>query len=214
MDVDYTDLKPHIEKAKDITEFEREGACAICHINLEPAGGLYVICPSAGCESVTHITCLSKHFLKGDAEAVVPIMGSCPSCKAELRWVDVVKELSLRSRGQKEVQKLLRVKKSRNGKSATASEAIVHSDTESDLDAVLSDEELGEIKQLQELNPAKSRGGMGDSWHVIEDSEDSDTGSITSISSQRTMVTPIRASKTVLRTVIEDSDWDDAEVLD
>ncbi len=77
--VDYSDHKQHVEKGKDIIDFEREGSCTICHDDLDHDGGIYTICPNPGCESVTHLTCLSKHFLKGEEGAVVPIDGNCPS---------------------------------------------------------------------------------------------------------------------------------------
>merc|ERR1711939_716447 len=114
LEVGYDTSKAHIEKAKNIFDFEQEGSCAICRENLEHDGGIYTICPSPGCESITHITCLSKHFLKDtDDDVLLPVQGTCPSCNQELRWVDIVKELSLRIRGQKEVEKLLKVKRAR-----------------------------------------------------------------------------------------------------
>jgi structure-specific endonuclease subunit SLX1 len=212
LDVDYTDMKAQVEKGKDIVEFEREGACAICHKDLEHDGGIYTICPSAGCESVTHMTCLSKHFLKGDKDALVPILGRCPSCKAELKWIDVVKELSLRLRGQKEVDKLLKVKRAKKGKAANASQAVVDSDIESDDDEL--DDDLDELRQIEALNPAGGRMDMGDSWNAIDDTDNSDAESTTSTGSRKKKVTSRQACKPALRTVIEDSDWDDAEILD
>ncbi|KAF8848151.1 hypothetical protein BDZ45DRAFT_709386 [Acephala macrosclerotiorum] len=106
--VAYENEKTHVEKGRNIVDFEREGSCALCHDQLEHGAGIYTICPSPGCESVTHLTCLSQHFLRDDGDSLVPIMGRCPSCDTELRWVDVVKELTLRMRGQKEVEKLLK----------------------------------------------------------------------------------------------------------
>jgi len=126
LDVDYTDQKAHVEKGKDVIDFEREGPCAVCHDDLEHQAGVYAICPNPGCETVTHLTCLSKHFLKGEENALVPIRGVCPTCETEIRWVDVVKELSLRMRGQKEVEKLLKEKRVKKGNASvvTSQEAI------------------------------------------------------------------------------------------
>lgn len=214
LDVAYTDIKHQVEKGKEIVEFEREGACAICHSDLEHDEGIYTICPNPGCESVTHMTCLSRHFLKDDEEALVPIIGECPSCKAEVRWADVVKEASLRLRGQKEVEKLLKVKRARKGKEGTASQVIVDSDIETDVDDELDESDLDEINQLKELNPTGSRQDLGDSWHTLGNTDDSDTGSITSSGSHRKKATSRKASKPSVVTVIQDSDWDDAEVLD
>ncbi|KAN0099757.1 hypothetical protein V8E51_013532 [Hyaloscypha variabilis] len=131
--VDYSNEKPHVEKGKNIVDFEREGSCAICHGELEHDAGIYTICPNKACESVSHLTCLSHHFLKDEEDALIPVKGHCPNCKAEIRWVDVVKELSLRIRGQKEVEKLLKEKRVRKGKAVTASQAT-NIDTEEDED--------------------------------------------------------------------------------
>ncbi|TVY26925.1 Structure-specific endonuclease subunit slx1 [Lachnellula hyalina] len=200
--IDYTNQKTHVVIGKEIVEFEREGSCKICKRNLEHDAGIYTICPSPGCESVTHLTCLSKHFLRGDEETLVPIKGHCPSCNTELRWVDVVKELSLRMRGQKEVEKLLKVKRARKTKGSASQVAVESSDGEDDEDEI-----------MEEFVPG-TQGMVADYWRAIDDTDGSDAESITSnISLAKT--TSLHASKPgALGTVIEDSDWDDMDVLD
>jgi len=216
LDIDFTQNKEHVMKAKELFDFEQEGSCAICTKDLEHDGGIYATCPSSGCESVTHLTCLSKHFLQNAEGLLVPINGTCPSCETELRWVDVVKELTLRMRDQKEVNKLLKVKRVRKGK-VTSSQAVIESDDNSD---ELSEEELAEeALKFKELN----------SIGTIDDADDSDNESITSAASQSqasqshntqtnearpTKPARYKCSKFGLRTVIEDSDWDDADLLD
>jgi len=200
--IDYTNQKTHVVIGKAIVEFEREGSCTICKRNLEHDAGIYTICPSPGCESVTHLTCLSKHFLHGDEETLVPIKGHCPSCNTELRWVDVVKELSLRMRGQKEVEKLLKVKRARKTKGSASQVAVESSDGEDDEDEI-----------MEEFVPG-TQGMVAHDWGAIDDSDGSDAESITSnISLAKT--TSLHASKPgVLGKVIEDTDWDDMDVLD
>jgi structure-specific endonuclease subunit SLX1 len=208
--VDYFNEKLHVEKGKNIVDFEREGSCAICHNELEHDAGIYTICPSPGCESVTHLTCLSQHFLNDEEDALVPIKGQCPTCKAEIRWIDVVKELTLRIRGQKEVEKLLKGKRVRKGKAVTASQAT-NLDEEDDEH----DDAMDEIGMLRESNFGKMGTDMGDTWHEIDASDDSDTDSIinnTSKAMQATSYTGIQAIG--LETVIEDTDWDEAEIID
>lgn len=214
--VDYASQKTHVEKAKSIVDFEQEGSCSLCNIELEHDAGIYTICPSPECDSVTHLTCLSQHFLQNDddKDALVPMLGSCPKCKTELRWVDIVKELSLRMRGQKEVEKLLKVRKLRKTKGITASQAIVDDSEDSDED--LEKQVEAELRELRRLNPE-----LGDSYLDFEASDDSDTGSIASSTSRKQAAsTSHRLSyqseqgKRALDTVIEDSDWDEAEVLD
>lgn len=204
LDVDYTTVKPQVEKAKSIVDFELEGSCSICASPLEHDEGMYTICPNPSCNSVTHLTCLSKGFLKGDEEALVPVSGSCPSCKEQTRWIDVVKELSLRMRGLKEVEKLLKIKRPRKGK-GTASQVVVES---SDSEMHEEGDVLGELNQTS--------GGLGgDDWHRAEEEGDSDTGSIASHASQASKCGHRVSRKGKMPMVIEDSDgWDDVEIIE
>jgi structure-specific endonuclease subunit SLX1 len=207
--VDYSNEKPHVEKGKNIVDFEREGSCAICHSDLKHEADIYTICPNPGCETVTHLTCLSQHFLKDEADAFVPVKGQCPTCKAELRWVDVVKELSLRMRGQNMVEKLLKGKRVRKGKAATAASDIDDREEED------GDEMVEENGMLRENNLGEMSEDLGDAWHEMDALDDSDTGSIISNTSKPRPATSYKGIQAIgLGTVIEDSDWDDAEILD
>jgi structure-specific endonuclease subunit SLX1 len=209
--VDYSKERPHVEKAKNIVEFEREGACSICHSDLEHDAEFYTICPNLGCESVTHLTCLSQHFLKDEEDELVPVKGQCPTCKAAIRWVNIVRELSLRLRGQKEVEKLLKGKRVRKGKAVTASQAADFDDEEDDDD---DDELVNEIELLRKSDFAKTDTIMGDTWHEIDTSDDSDTESIISNKSKVKQATSYIGIPTIgLKTVIEDTD-SEAEILD
>jgi len=214
--LDYSSEKPHVEKGKNIVDFEREGSCAICHSDLEHDAGIYTICPNSGCESVTHLACLSQRFLKDEANALVPVNGQCPTCKAEVRWVDVVKELSLRIRGQKVVEKLLKGKRVRKGKAVTGAEATdIEDEDDEDEEYEMEDEMEGEIEMLRENGLGKISADVGDTWHEIDASDDSDTGSIISNASKTKPATSYKGIQAIgLGTVIEDSDWDDAEMLD
>ena len=216
LDIEYLSAKPHVMKSKEIIEFEREGVCAVCQEELEHEMGIYSVCPSPGCESVTHLTCLSKHFLKNEPGSIIPVQGTCPSCKSEVVWGDVVKELSLRMRGQKEVEKLLKVKRVRKGK-ATSSQAAMGDDNEDEI----SDEEiLEEAGKFEELNPWINEPDQGDTWHVMQALDyESDNSSITSTATiprakKGGKTAPYKSSQGILKTVIEDSDWDDIVELD
>ncbi|KAH8591421.1 hypothetical protein B0O99DRAFT_519520 [Bisporella sp. PMI_857] len=210
LNVDYATQKEYVVKGKEIIDFEREGSCTICTTRLEHDEGIYAICPTDGCESVTHLTCLSKHFLENDPLAVVPIEGNCPSCNSKLKWIDVVKELTLRIRGQKEVEKLLKPKRIRKG-NVIPSQAITES--EDSLDE-LSEEEFMELAEKYfEEKPSISGEDMGDDWRTRYDSDDLDAASIISAASKlsKEKIKPGKGGKSiVLKTVVEDSDWDDA----
>ena len=117
--VDYAPMKEYVAKTRSIFEFEREGACVVCGEDLPPGEGLYAVCSGSGCEAVGHLSCWSRHILGKEGEgdgAILPVCGNCPKCKGEVRWGDMMKELSLRVRGPKEVEKLLKEPQKRKRK--------------------------------------------------------------------------------------------------
>jgi len=125
--LDYALLKPYVEKAHNVVSFEREGDCVHCHESLQSGAGLHPICPHNGCEAMGHLDCWGKHALEGEDKGIlIPISCTCPSCGGKINWVDMMKELTLRIRGPKEVTKLL--KKPRRTKKAIAAEAQAEED--------------------------------------------------------------------------------------
>ncbi|KAI6596114.1 hypothetical protein MCOR06_002655 [Pyricularia oryzae] len=116
----YEDFKDYVSKGRSVFGFEREGKCVICDETLddESQKGLLALCSNDGCEGVGHLTCWSQRFLQekessGAAgfEEIVPIQGTCPCCGGMVKWGDMMKELTLRTRGQKEVDKILKPKR-------------------------------------------------------------------------------------------------------
>ncbi|KAL7625855.1 Slx4p interacting protein [Parahypoxylon ruwenzoriense] len=107
--LDYAPMKDYVTKTRSIYEFEREGSCVVCGGHLEPGRGLYVTCSNSGCEGTGHICCWSRHMLGNEAEeSIIPIFGYCPKCKGPVTWGELMKEMSLRIRGSKEIDKLLK----------------------------------------------------------------------------------------------------------
>ncbi|PWI66951.1 hypothetical protein PCL_04457 [Purpureocillium lilacinum] len=118
--LDYKPIKAYVEKANEVVSFEREGACVHCGEELASGRGLHAMCPNDGCTGMGHLDCWSRHALSGDGDGeVIPDLCKCPSCGGEVRWGDMMKELSLRVRGAKEVDKLLK-KKTRKTAAAVA----------------------------------------------------------------------------------------------
>ncbi|KAI9670836.1 MAG: Slx4p interacting protein [Trizodia sp. TS-e1964] len=128
LNITYSALKSHFEKNSYLLEESSEHNCALCKKKIALANTQMVTsCPEASCNAVTHLTCLSGHFLTQESAGsvepfatMVPTEGTCPSCLTDLRWVDLMKELSLRLRGAKEVAKLM--KKKRVAKAKTPNE--------------------------------------------------------------------------------------------
>lgn len=115
--LDYAPLKDYVAKTNSIFTFEREGDCVVCEQAMPPSEGFYATCYNDGCEGVGHVACWSQHFLGVEQdEHIIPVSGNCPKCRGHLVWGDMMKEMTLRMRGQKDIEKLL--KKPRKQKAA------------------------------------------------------------------------------------------------
>ena len=158
LDVSYGSLTEYVAKTKDIFELEKATACAVCSKIMglreddweheRKHDGPLLVCPHASCTAVSHLRCLGDLFLNQERESgedeipLVPTHGTCPSCRADTQWVDVVREATLRMRGQKEIDTLLRRKRAaekkldreRNGKKGkTASQVVMDTDESEEL---------------------------------------------------------------------------------
>ncbi|KAK1825234.1 Slx4p interacting protein [Friedmanniomyces endolithicus] len=153
LDVGYSALKPQIEKTKNLFETSDWLHCVVCHGGLPSGGAGALVCNTEGCNAASHIECLSTAFLlaEGEADAMIPTSGSCPGCNIELQWTDLVRELSMRMRGAKEVEDLFRERRKRK-KGAEV--------TESDVEAESSMDEAEEGGRLPEE----------DGWHELPES--------------------------------------------
>ncbi len=112
--LDYEPIKEYVTKGQEIFEFEQQGKCIVCREELPSEGGLHVLCSNEGCNGVGHLSCWSRQLLGGrDSEHIVPVEGQCPKCKGEVQWGTMMKEMTLRLRGRKEVEQLLKTKRKR-----------------------------------------------------------------------------------------------------
>ena len=66
-------------------------SCDVCLKEVVDAD--FVKCLAPECRMNSHIQCLAKHFLKSDADHVLPLEGSCPVCRQEFLWADVIRKL-------------------------------------------------------------------------------------------------------------------------
>ncbi|KAK1835764.1 hypothetical protein QBC39DRAFT_297544 [Podospora conica] len=121
--VDYEPIKEYVAKGQEVFVGESEGRCVVCREELESGKGLHVLCSSDGCEGVGHLACWSRHLLPRGDDGILPVRGRCPKCDGEVQWVDMMKELTLRLRGKKEVESLLKVKKKRAVKGKATAKA-------------------------------------------------------------------------------------------
>ncbi|MCJ1257630.1 Slx4p interacting protein [Lignoscripta atroalba] len=118
LDVGYAASKPHLEKSLFMLAESETNKCSVCAEDMGAQTAVAVVCPVEGCRTASHLTCLSMRFLQeeGQGALIVPTSGSCPCCKTEMQWIDLIKEMSLRARGEKELTQLMRKPRERKTK--------------------------------------------------------------------------------------------------
>lgn len=203
----YTNIQSYLEKAIFLLDDPQGLCCRICGAPVLPKNEPIVVCPQENCHCMSHLTCLSKIFLNetGDPGQFVPTHGSCPACKEIVQWPLIMKELSLRSRGGKELHAVLR--KKRKGKDDGDSAAP----GKGDFDGRSSIVEPTPDNHLETREPL---------WgHSVEESElDDDWTEGLDMESDSDADTRVKESSkghpSRLEIVIEDSEEDDLEILD
>jgi structure-specific endonuclease subunit SLX1 len=105
LDITYRSLGIHHQKSMSVIELAGTSLqCGICLHNISSPQA--VVCPHAFCEHVAHLTCLASVFLdREDSTNILPVKGYCPDCRSECNWGDIVKELSLRTRTNRDKSK-------------------------------------------------------------------------------------------------------------
>ena len=204
LDTTYSSYRPALEKSQFLIVDGETLECAVCNSPLTWDHDLIVACTGAECNALSHVKCLSDHFLHGlDQAVIIPDKGRCPSCNTPLQWQELMMEMSLRLRAPKQVAKMLS-KRNKNGASVAASQQSVAGYSEDE-------EELGP----DEAEPVANEIALpGD--ETVEDESD-DSASITSTASE---TTPKKAKaraplgiKRRLPSVVEESDWEGAEII-
>jgi len=193
VDPTYAKFQSVLQKAKDLTEGDESiPLCDVCGKDIDVRKNLFNICLGRDCHSLTHMSCLSARFLDEEgSDLMLPIKGTCPSCKTMSQWLDLMRVLSLRTRDQKQVQKLL--KKRNRGAAAVAAE-------------ILEDSEDSGFEEEQ-----SDGAGSNENPEIIESDSGDDTSvdSILSFWSERggaTKAIPSASQPQRLEMVIEDSE--------
>ena len=218
LDVGYGKLIPHLERGLLIIENGHQ-KCAVCSKELHGPASAALVCPEQNCNAISHMACLAKHAIAGTgAESIIPLSGSCPSCQARFQWINLVKELSLRARGVKEMEVLWKKSRIDRAKLAEGKSSMENLPSESDS---VNGRDLPELDDTIDTESILSndQDRLSDGW--LDQCHDDDVSvasaesgaSVSSISEARSP-TQINASVTRLRTVIEDSEYDSAELLD
>lgn len=211
----YQDTKSHLEKGKIIFNSDIKGSCKVCNETVHQDSGLYTICTNTECNAICHMKCLGQHFLQSEKPGetpLVPIKGVCPSCKTEIRWKDVVTELSLRIRGPKLVEKLLQPKRAKKVKGAAVAQTIDDSEDDQEEDEEQGGETEEEENYINE-DELSTQNAEENGFNHYLDSDNSDTVSIASIESNKSYKREksSAAIKSELVPVIGDREMDDGE---
>ncbi|EPS34535.1 hypothetical protein PDE_09499 [Penicillium oxalicum 114-2] len=203
--VDYRNLESYLEKSAFLLEDTSDLQCTLCKAPLRPAGEQIVVCSQTECRGAHHLLCLSEAFLQNapSSDITVPTFGCCPVCKNIVQWPLMMQELSLRNRGEAEVRVILRKKEKRERKDIAAGPS-------SHLSATRNENVSKEPDQQTPPASANFSGiddhPLSEDWYEsVELESDTDHG----MPGKRPAPPPSR-----LEIVIEDSDWEDAEIIE
>ena len=190
VDPTYARLQDVLAKSQFLLDEDDESNCGVCRGRIRVKNDLFVLCPHGNCSSISHVACLARSFLRAEqSNDLLPQFGSCPSCKQNIKWADAVSEATLRSRGAKEVHKLLSQKK--RTKMATVAEIL---DSESEDDDGLEEENLIAADVVDEVSDGE------------EEDDDDDAVSVVNLDPDTRIAAGAMEPPKRLEIVIEDSD--------
>ncbi|KKZ68831.1 hypothetical protein EMCG_00002 [[Emmonsia] crescens] len=117
LDVSYDALKEYVEKSQFLLEAGEQIDCGVCKQRLNLQHDMIAVCSHNLCRCASHLLCLSSHFLEatGFDGKLVPREGTCPACHKKLEWPILMKEITLRLRGQEEIKRLFRRRRRAEG---------------------------------------------------------------------------------------------------
>lgn len=224
LDIGYGGMKEYLEKSLFLLDDSERIYCGVCKEALSMKDDLVVVCSETGCRCACHLICLSTRFLEDSSvpDQMVPMDGSCPACKKTVKWPVLMKELSLRTRGEKEIQAIFKKRKRSaakdDGSGQKGKEDVdlaEHREKYGDRHPGTAEFTLDEPSWLDEArygNEAcdeydQDELHLDDDWTVTLDlGSDSDSNDQPKNQSKQ--------PSSRVEIVIEDSDWDDAEIID
>jgi structure-specific endonuclease subunit SLX1 len=205
VDPTYARLRHVFEKSRFLLDEGDDQKCSVCEGALDLRRDLFVICHTEDCHTMSHVTCLADRSLKhhDESDLLVPSTGLCLSCGQNHPWTELMQQVTLRTRGVKEVQKLLG-----NKGNTTAAAAAEILETESEEENDLDDGELTAQEVVDEDVDEEAEGGFDDE----QDDENVSVASADSFTSRTSNVadtaTRTAAGPARLEIVIEDSEDD------
>ena len=213
IDVGYSYLEVPIEKSTFLLADSEKINCSVCAEEIGLERRLSLICPAEGCKAVFHLSCLANEFLHDEdaSDSIVPTSGKCPECKLDIVWVDLVKEMSLRIRGKKELAALTKKARGRKAKVPMLAKAGVSKTEISESENVTDTDTDSNSLDAAVLAADAEDDLLQDDWRFQEYDDDdltSITSAVSGFSDGIDVPSPGKPSvaATRLKTVIEDSE--------
>ena len=220
LSIDYTPLKAQLEQSISSLAEGESAQCAVCAKAIEPPATMAVMCPQEGCRAVSHMKCLADKFIIEEGEeGLVPTTGSCTACKANLRWIDLAKALSLRTRGKKDIAKLMRKPRGKNAEvpdnGKLPSSELMDTEINGDLDDDDNEDDTNDTDYEVCIEDVIDEPLIDEAGCRFEDRRD-DIMSVTSAASDVSQSgTPAKVGTQThrLEMVIEDSEQDEQDMI-
>ncbi|KAF7362092.1 Structure-specific endonuclease subunit SLX1 [Mycena venus] len=94
----------HLAKNTALLASNRRLTCSICNkdiLNYSTDPLKTTLCPTTGCTTVSHLSCLSENFLLSQTSdtGMIPRGGHCRSCRTYVLWGDIIRGMYRRSAG-------------------------------------------------------------------------------------------------------------------
>lgn len=211
--VGYSTLKDHVEKSLFLLAEGQVNRCGICARDMDTQITTILVCPQRNCQTIFHMTCLATRFLEAEKRglSVIPRAGTCPRCRSELQWIDMVKEMSLRVRGKSELARL--TKKRKVPETRAQKEDLPYSEE------LNQDASEGPMRCDSFDSPSDYEEPLPMNWDYQDDDEDGESlvhnlVSHTSMFNSISKVGKATSSISSLEIELQDSELDDTEILD
>ncbi|KIX98618.1 uncharacterized protein Z520_05919 [Fonsecaea multimorphosa CBS 102226] len=208
VDPTYARLKSVFEKSQFLLDEDDEQKCSVCAEVIDLRKSIFVVCHTHDCPGMSHIRCLADKSLNETQSALsmVPESATCPSCHQEHAWLELMQQVTLRNRGEKEVKKLMG-KKSKTTASAAAEMMETESEEEDGPSESEEEEALTARRVVAEEAELSSDDGGDDEDRMSLASVDSFTSMASNVSSGLAVKPPAGTEEPKrLQIVIEDSE--------
>lgn len=211
LDVTYNTCKQPLERSLQVLASSRPIKCSHCGEAVAPTSQYLLVCPHRGCGSVYHMDCLARHGQAKAEDLFLPLERQCLDCRETLHWIDLVKDVSLRTRGLREQTALF---KRKGRKRAVNSSDEIASGLVQDLSASDDEQEDDDENTFRDdaddIVPASP--DRDDGWNELSDIVAPEDEAEKTLSSSSMVALTERTHDPLMNASL--NTWDDADVLD